>query len=271
MSRARRTPRGAALAAALALVPACGGSSVADGPARADAATAPPPTVTIAAAPDGGGVAAGPAEPASLYGVVHFLGFPPERRPVKMAGCGSHDEPTLDDRVLVQGGRLQNVFVELARGLRGYDPPPPPEEPVRLDQQGCMYSPRVVAVRVGQRLEVHNADPLNHNVHLFAQRASFPNNTQPPGSAPFEFVFEKKEPRAVVVGCDIHPWMRSNLHVVDHPFFAITGADGTFLIEGIPPGDYTFTAWHEKYGQQSVALELDAGSTARVDFSFQAD
>ena len=55
------------------------------------------------------------------------------------------------------------------------------------------------------------------------------------------------------VKCDVHPWMGAFVHVLDHPFFSVTGDDGTFTISGLPPGNYTVTAWHETLGEQQQA------------------
>ena len=72
----------------------------------------------------------------------------------------------------------------------------------------------------------------------------------------------------VPVKCNIHPWMRAYIGVVRHPFFAVTGADGTFKIAGLPPGKYTVEAWHERFGRQETEVTVAAKDSKSVDFSF---
>jgi plastocyanin len=205
--------------------------------------------------------------PGSVVGVALFQGQAPQRQPLALSGCDhGGDEPPLDNRIIVTDGRVQNVFVSL-KGPRG-GTAPPPTEPVVLDQRGCLYTPRVLGLQVGQELRVRNADPLNHNVHVYARRKTFPNNTQAPGADDFVFVFERKEPAPVPIGCDIHPWMKSTVHVTDHPFFAVTDAAGEFRIDELPPGEHTLSAWHEIYGKLTAELDLPPGGTARLEFTF---
>src|SRR5690606_20686270 len=74
----------------------------------------------------------------------------------------------------------------------------------------------------------------------------------------------------VAVKCDVHPWMAGYIGVLPHPFFAVTGNDGSFTIENVPPGEYEIIAWQEKLGTQSGKVKVDAGGTATSDFTFKA-
>ena len=70
--------------------------------------------------------------------------------------------------------------------------------------------------------------------------------------------------------CDVHGWMRAYANVVTHPFFDVTGADGSFEIKGLPPGTYTIEAWHERLGTQTQQVTIsDAATSATADFSFK--
>ena len=73
----------------------------------------------------------------------------------------------------------------------------------------------------------------------------------------------------MAVKCDVHPWMNGWVGVVDNPFFAVSGADGTYTIQNLPPGDYTIEAWQEKLGTQTGKAKVDANGTATVDFKFK--
>ncbi len=251
------------------LLVACGGGQ-GDEPSPSNTPATPAPTpapaVAIDTPPDTGDPVADDT-PGSVVGVALFPGNAPAREAIEFSGC-EHEgtSPPLDNRILIADGRLQNVYVTV-KGLRGVDSPTP-EEPIYLDQVGCMYSPRVIGLQVDQELRVRNADPLNHNVHVYARRKTFPNNTQAAGAADFTFVFDRKEPAPVPIGCDIHPWMKSTVHLSDHPFFAVSDATGAFKIDGLPPGKHTLSAWHEVYGKLTAKLDLPPGGTARVEFTF---
>jgi hypothetical protein len=86
------------------------------------------------------------------------------------------------------------------------------------------------------------------------------NRTQPKGRT-IPLVF--KRPEIVRIDCDLHPWMRAWVVVADHPFYAVTGKQGDFLLENVPPGRYTLQVWHESLGtvQRDVAVN---GSVATI-------
>ena len=70
--------------------------------------------------------------------------------------------------------------------------------------------------------------------------------------------------------CDVHGWMNAYVGVLDHPYFAVTGEDGTFELKGLPPGTYTIEAWHEKLGTQTQSVTIGAKETKDVTFTFKA-
>ena len=72
------------------------------------------------------------------------------------------------------------------------------------------------------------------------------------------------------VKCNIHPWMRSYINVVEHPFFAVTGADGSFELKGLPPGTYTIEAVHERFKSQEISVTVGASESKKIDFSYKA-
>jgi hypothetical protein len=80
--------------------------------------------------------------------------------------------------------------------------------------------------------------------------------------------FDKQEV-LIPVGCDVHPWMRSFIAVVDHPFYAVTKADGTYEIKNVPPGDYEVEVVHEKLKNQSQKVSVKANTPAKADFTFK--
>ena len=68
--------------------------------------------------------------------------------------------------------------------------------------------------------------------------------------------------------CDVHPWMGAYMGVLDHPFFAVSGADGSFEIDGLPAGDYVIEAWHETLGTQTQSVTVAADGAVGVTFDF---
>jgi hypothetical protein len=133
-----------------------------------------------------------------------------------------------------------NVFVQVKKGLAGVEVPPPPQEPVVLDQHGCTYVPHVVGLRVrpaARRAQLGRDDAQRALLPRSARGNPGDNYNQPQGTAEIETRFAAAEVGARA-GCDLHPWMSSWISAVDHPFFAVSGSGGAFTIEGLPPGAY---------------------------------
>jgi len=119
----------------------------------------------------------------------------------------------------------------------------------------------------GQKLQITNDDPTNHNVHPMPSANREWNQSQPPGSPPMVQEFARPEVM-IPVKCNVHPWMKAYVGVQKHPFYAVTGADGTFTIKGLPPGDYTIEAWQEKYGTKELKVTVGPSETKTADFTY---
>ena len=218
---------------------------------------------------------------ASVVGVIKFDGPRPERNPIPMIATikrndvGSPDEcsklhatPVLDETAIVsEDGELANVFVYVKKGLEKKDYPMP-KEPALINQKGCMFRPHVQGVRVGQEFVMRNSDPALHNVRSYALRNRGFNIAQPPETKDRKKVFTRPE-RAIQVGCDIHKWMRAYVFAMEHPFFAVSNERGQFKIQGLPAGEYTMAAWHEKYGEQETTITVGSSGSVDVGFSFK--
>ena len=213
---------------------------------------------------------------ASTAGVVRgritFHGTMPERKLIVMdsdAVCEkAHAGHKVYDESIVTGksGGLANAFVYIQSGLEGKKFEPA-EGSVMLDQHGCLFVPRVLGIRAGQTLSVHNSDNVSHNVHPKPTNNYDWNQQQSPGAPDLEHRF----PRADVmipVKCNVHSWMRAFIGVVDHPYFAVTGPDGAFDLKNVPRGDYTLAVWQEKLGERKQAVHLAASGTVEVNFSY---
>jgi plastocyanin len=160
-------------------------------------------------------------------------------------------------------GGLANVFVK----LQGSFPQTPvPNQPVLIDQVGCIYVPRVVGARVGQTLRVRNSDKLLHNVHSQSAKGNTFNVGQPAAGMTNDFRLTNEE--MLHIGCDVHRWMTSFVGIVNHPYFAVSGADGSFTVAEVPAGTYTIEAWHEKFGTVTQPVRVQPGAAAVVTLTF---
>ncbi len=210
----------------------------------------------------------------SVKGVVRFTGKkPPKQRKITLTSdpvCESlHDGKDFrSESVLVnKDGTLRNVFVWVSKGLDG-ESFPMPKEPAVLDQVGCRYTPHVQGIRTGQGLTVRNSDATTHNVHTLPKLSQSLNFAQSKKGSERTIKFSRREVM-VLVKCDIHPWMSAYIGVVDHPFFAVTGDGGTFEFKGLPPGTYTISAWHEKYGTQKQEITVTESGATEMKFGFK--
>lgn len=195
-------------------------------------------------------------------------GVAPQPALVRMDGdaaCGGAGEAAPAGDVLVRGGRIENAFVYVAAGLeaRVFDEP---REPVVIEQRSCAYRPRIVGAETGQEIVFVNDDPTLHNVRTMPQLSSAVNFGMSARGERRSIRIAKSEVM-VQVRCDVHPWMRAYLGVLDHPYFALTGRDGAFRLANLPPGDYTIAVWHERLGRASRKTTVPSKGEARVDFT----
>ena len=161
-------------------------------------------------------------------------------------------------------GGLANTFVS----LQGAFPTVPAStQPVTVDQRGCLFVPRVVGAQVGQTLQVTNSDDTAHNVHSLSTHGNAFNVSQPNKGMTSKLPL-KSEDVVMRIKCDIHPWMVAWVGVVRHPYFAVSGGDGSFTIGRVPPGRHTIRTWHEAYGPLTQTVDVKAGQTATVDFVY---
>jgi len=142
-----------------------------------------------------------------------------------------------------------------------------------IDQKDCMYSPRLVGIMAGQKLQVHNSDNTFHNVWGTLANKDLWNKPQSPKSA--DLTLDPSTAKAgdiVELKCGAHPWMHAYVAVQDHPFFAVTKADGTFEIKNLPQGSYELEAWHPTLGTKTMKIVIGKGKRADVNarFSYKA-
>jgi plastocyanin len=240
---------------ALAVCVACGGGDEGE-EASSEAPAESAPAVDVANA---GGV----------KGTVSYAGADDDA-PIPMnadPNCmQAHPTPVDTNTIALKDGKLGNVFVYVKSGLEGKSFPAPTEKKV-FDQKGCLYTPHVFGIQVGQPLEVRNSDSWLHNIHALPKVNTEFNESQPFQDMKFEKTFDKPEVM-VHFKCDVHPWMSAYMGVVEHPYYAVSGEDGAFAIDKLPPGTYTLEAWHEKLGTQTQQVTVAPNQTADVNFDF---
>jgi len=207
----------------------------------------------------------------SVQGHVRLDGPVPENDAVRVSADPMCSKATGGRRVFDEAvvaapdGSLGNVFVEL---VGTFPDMPVPAEPVSIDQDGCVYRPRVAGVRVGQALQVRNSDDGLHNVHGVSSDHDAFNVSQPVKG--MVNTFHPQEPGILRLKCDVHTWMVAFVGVVNHPFFAVTGKDGAFVLKDVPEGTYDVRAWHERFGTITSNVHVDAGRAADVEVVYSA-
>jgi hypothetical protein len=213
--------------------------------------------------------AAAAAAVGTVKGRVRLNGTPPGNPVIRMRVdpmCAKINKGKLVVEEMVMAskdGGLANVFVT----LHGAFPRTPiPADTVVIDQHDCLYAPRMVGARVGQTLVVRNSDPLLHNVHSLSSGSNSFNIGQP--LAGLENRFQLKGAEILRLKCDVHRWMTAYVGVVDHPYFAVTGNDGTFEITNVPVGTQKLHIWHERYGDLEQSVRVIPGATPSVTFAY---
>ena len=206
----------------------------------------------------------------SIIGTITFEGKAPKMKPLRLDAdpiCVANNEiaPKKEWLILDENKGVKNVLVFVTEGLNiDYSPP---EEPVVIDQKGCIYSPHVLGIMAGQQLDILNNDGTLHNIHALPKVNKEFNKAQPRSKKKLSVKFEKPE-APFKVKCDVHPWMGAYIGVFDHPCFAVSGDDGTYIISDLKPGEYVIEAWHEKLGSQTANVTV-SDSAAHQDFTFK--
>jgi plastocyanin len=216
----------------------------------------------------------------TLTGIVKFEGEKPTPRPLTEIKANSFCSaacagklPDSDKFVFGKNGdtdTVANVLVYVSKGLEGkkFDAP---KAPVVIDQVNCLYTPHVSAAMVGQTVEILNSDATLHNVMTRPKKNKAFNDGMPSKGSKLTKVFDKPE-LGVDLRCFMHPWMLGYVHVLEHPFYAVTGPDGSFRIENLPPGEYEVSLYHEfsrfKAEPANASIRVGADESKKLEFTY---
>ncbi len=217
----------------------------------------------------------------SITGKVSYTGAAPEPKKIDTsadAACTSKSPNLTTEEWAIKDGKLANTYVYIKSGTLADGSKigdwsfETPTTTATLDQDGCHYKPHVLGVMVNQPITIKNSDPTPHNIHFPPKKNHYWNQSQPNGAASLTHKLAVAEV-LVPVKCNQHPWMKSYVGVTKHPFFFVTGEDGSYTIKGVPPGKYTVVAWHEGGAtgtEKPMDVTVPAKGAATADFSFGA-
>jgi plastocyanin len=206
----------------------------------------------------------------SIKGEVKYGGPPPARAKIDITKdqkvCGVETEKLKEDLIVSAGGGIQNAVVRIVGIEKGAALTPAASNPT-LDQKVCQFRPHVLVFPAGSTLDVLNSDGILHNVHTYGELNPPVNKAQPGFKKQIQLSFDKPE-FPIRVECDAHPWMRGWLVVQEHPYYAVTDANGGFTIANVPPGTYDLEIWQETLGRQTAKVTVVAGGAASVNVTF---
>ncbi len=194
-----------------------------------------------------------------------------------VAHCTSKGPIFSEEFVVDKNGGVKNVFVWLQDTAK-----PKAKLPIHpalkalkvkevvMDQPCCKFEPHAIALRAGQVLIGTNSSPIAHNMKWTGESGvnDGDNKLIPAGSKIKIDLMASTKP--VVIECNIHPWMKAWVRVFDHPYFAVTDAEGKFEIKDAPAGKYNIVMWQEGIGwvnggKTGQTIEIPAGGTVEVN------
>jgi plastocyanin len=208
---------------------------------------------------EGGAVSNG----GTIAGVVKFKGDAPTPKKVKITKdkkvCAKN--PRTDPSLIVSGGKVVNAVVSITDIKKGKKIK---SLKASLDQNGCEYSPHVLAFPAGSTVHILNPDRILHNIHTYSKKNKPINRAQPKFKKRLKVKFSK--PEVISVKCDVHGWMGGWFFVADNPYYSVTDGKGTFKLTDVPPGTYMVEVWHETLGKMSQKVTVQAKEEVEITF-----
>ena len=205
-----------------------------------------------------------------VEGVVKLTGTPPPNLPIRMGADPNCLKINGGKRIIQEtvtkafDGGLADVFVHVKGSISGSGGN---TQPAVIDQQGCLYHPRVLGARAGQPIQIKNSDPTLHNIKSHSTKGNELNIGQAQAGMIFNFT-PKTEEIMLHFQCEVHSWMNGFIGVLSHSYYAVTDNAGNFRITGVPAGKQTIQVWHEIYGPLTQTVDVKPGAITRVGFAY---
>jgi len=198
----------------------------------------------------------------SISGSIQFAGDAPAAIPIEATKdkkvCGKTQK--FDESLVVSAEEkgIKNAVISIVKieTGKGFDKASP------LDQKECVYTPHIVLTPAGQKLEILNNDGILHNIHTYSEANPAFNQAQPKFKKKLKKQFDAAE--YIKVTCDAHNWMTGWIVVMDHPYYVVTDATGSFTMENVPAGTYQVKIWHETLGETVQEVTVEAGVSANL-------
>ena len=203
----------------------------------------------------------------SISGEVKFVDESPRwRRQGQQRSRLLRDTLSNETYLIGSDDALKNVvvFIEIASSAAAADP----QKENILNNTGCLYSPRILAMQKGEKLKIKNNDPKLHIPHSYREDRTVFNLSLPFRGTTIDATPRIRQAGVLKVVCDTHAWMLAYIHVFDHPYFSVTDDRGTFTISNLPAGTYILKAWHEDAGLKSQEITVSETGDVRTVFEF---
>lgn len=199
-----------------------------------------------------------------ISGKVIFRGVPPtpRERVIDSQACGGKVRSV----IVGKKGEVKNAVVFLQGPIAGVREVKVPEGGFVIRQDECRFEPHVRIIGRGLSLEVVNEDRGLHSFHTKGRQNPEISKTQSPSLMKMILQFDR--PEIFEVRCDVHPWKQAWLVVAEHPYYIVTGDDGSFHLSDVPAGDYTLHLWHESLGNRSKRVSVKEGEETKADFKW---
>jgi len=202
----------------------------------------------------------------TIKGTIEFKGTPPIMKVPKKRSEADicKNKKIKHNAVVIKNGKLKDVFI----GIMDEQLESEYSASVikKVDQQNCVYVPRIQSVLVDQQFIISNSDATTHNINSTIGSEVLFNKAHPKGALDINVSYE--EPGIYRLKCDIHPWMRAFVIVTDNPFNTISNSVGSYTIKMIPPGTYKLVAWHSQFGKKTVHISIEDNRTSFASFTY---
>jgi len=204
----------------------------------------------------------------TLSGTVTYEGTAPPPQKIDVTKdpevCGK--DKTAPNLIVGQGGGIANVVV-VVNATKGKKLEVPAQNPT-FDQKTCEFHPHVLAFPAGSTIDVTNSDGILHNIHTTSTVNPSQNQAQPKFKQKIQLKVDKPE-WPINVKCDVHGWMSAYWVSEEHPYVAVTDANGAFKIADLPPGDYQVELWQEKLGKKTMPASIKAKEETKVAWTMK--